>query len=820
MKKVLLFLLAWLLPVGLFAQRGNNNSQKALVFTNVTVIDATGAPAKPDMTVVIKGGRIAALGKTAKLHVPENARVVDATGKFLIPGLWDMHIHPLDEKDYLALFTANGVTGVRVMRGEPLHHKWRQEISAGKLIGPRMVISSPVIDGPDSLHSGSVIVSSEDEARQVVRKVKKEGADLVKVFDLIPRDAYFAIADEAKKQGIPFAGHVPFWTSAAEASDAGQQSIEHCSFVLLACSTEGEGELRKKIKETLVKRPFSLPQVRARLKLMADITYGEKKAAELFARFVRNGTWVCPTLIVWHGHLFRDEKDLANDPRLKYMPLSTKDSWNPKNNVSVALAIGEGQADLRKLCEKHLAIVGAMRRAGVGLLAGTDTAPTAYSFPGFGLHDELALFVQAGLSPMQALQTATYNPAKCLRKLDSMGTIEQGKVADLVLLDANPLQDISNTQRIAAVVVGGKMFDKTALQKMLAQAEAARLHHAAADGKIEHVKLLISEGADVNARDQKGLTPALIALDACELAMVDLLVEKGADTTTPHLAAYTGDLRGIKSLLEKDGPVDSLEGLTLLHAASAGGHIDVVEYLIAEGFEATATTEDNKTTPLHLVAVSGHEEVAGLLIDKGANVNAKDGRGCAPLYLAAQYGDIEVAQALLAEGADPNQENSNGKTPLQAAAGNGHRAIAQLLIEAGAEVNQEDSEGETPLYQAAWNGHRAIAELLIEAGAEVNAQKNNKWGETPLHYATWGGHEDVAELLIARGANVNARDNEQGTPLHFAANRGHKDVLELLLAKGADVNARNQGGDNPLLIAKAKGHKELVELLRKHGAKE
>jgi cytosine/adenosine deaminase-related metal-dependent hydrolase len=207
MKKVLLFLLIWLLPVGLFAQQGDNNQQKALVFTHVTVIDATGAPAKPDMTVVVRGDRIEALGKTSKLTVPRNAQVVDATGKFLIPGLWDMHVHPLDEKNYLALFTANGVTGVRVMRGDPVHHKWRQEISSGKLIGPRMVIASPLLGVRNA--TWGVVVSNEEEGRQLVREVKKEGADFIKVYSHLSRDDYFAIADEAKKQGIPFAGHVP-----------------------------------------------------------------------------------------------------------------------------------------------------------------------------------------------------------------------------------------------------------------------------------------------------------------------------------------------------------------------------------------------------------------------------------------------------------------------------------------------------------------------------------------------------------------------------------------------------------------------------------
>ncbi len=407
MKNALLFLLVWLLPVGLFAQQEDNNQQKALVFTHVTVIDATGAPAKPDMTVVIKGGRIAALGKTANLDVPENAHVVDATGKFIIPGLWDMHIHPYGDKNYLALFIANGVTGTRVMLGLPKHHQWRKEIPAGELMGPRMGISSPMVGKAGDFPAGN----NEDEGRQVVRKVKKEGADFVKVMQFIPRDAYFAIADEAKKQGIPFAGHLPYFVSAAEASDAGQQSIEHAYHILMACSSEGEEELRKKNK--IWARKKTLEVVRDRNKLFAGITHSEKKAAELFVRFVKNSTWVCPTIMVYHDFAFRfrDMEDITNDPRLKYMTSHARDRY--KNNTFLTLVLGEGRDDFRKISEKQLAIVGAMRDAGVGLLAGTD-----HIQPGFGLQDELALFVQAGLSPMEAVQTATYDAAKCLGLLD------------------------------------------------------------------------------------------------------------------------------------------------------------------------------------------------------------------------------------------------------------------------------------------------------------------------------------------------------------------------------------------------------------------
>ena len=450
----MLFLLVCLLPFEVFGRQKASSGQTALVFTHVTVIDATGAPAKPDMTVVVRGDRIEALGKTSKLTVPQNARVVDATGKFLIPGLWDMYNYPHVKKEYLALFIANGVTGMRVMWGDTWHYTQRKEILAGELIGPRMIISGKPSAGKPS-------AGYEEAGRQAVRKIKKEGADFVRVDIIIPRDAYFAIADEANKLGIPFAGHLPYGVSLAEASDAGQQSIGSCAFVLLACSSEGEEELRKKGKKMNDTPMGELERVCARYKLIADITHNEKKAAELFTRFVRNSTWVCPTLIYRYEKLFSK----ANEPRLKYMPLSTRDRW--KNDVRVATATEEIRANHMKFFEKNLAIVGEMNDAGVGLLAGTGTY-----MPGLDLQDELLLLVQAGLSPMEALQTATYNAAKCLGLLDSRGTVERGKVADLVLLDANPLQDIRNTQRIAAVVVGGKIFDKTALQKMLAQVEA------------------------------------------------------------------------------------------------------------------------------------------------------------------------------------------------------------------------------------------------------------------------------------------------------------------------------------------------------------
>jgi imidazolonepropionase-like amidohydrolase len=204
------------------------------------VISATGAPAQPDMTVVLAGARIAAIGTSKSVSIPKRARVVDAKGKFLIPGLWDMHAHiggedgddDNKEKAYLSLWLANGVTGIRIMDGLPVHHGWRMEMEEGSLLAPRMVIASRIIGGE----------MSAAEARQLVRKAKQEGADFVKVHDGIPRDAYFALVDEARKSGLAVEGHVPESITAAEASVAGQKSIEHLTGVAKAAPDDKQAQ--------------------------------------------------------------------------------------------------------------------------------------------------------------------------------------------------------------------------------------------------------------------------------------------------------------------------------------------------------------------------------------------------------------------------------------------------------------------------------------------------------------------------------------------------------------------------------------------------
>jgi len=447
-----------LLPTLLLAGGRTAPEQKALVLTHLTIIDITEGAPKPDMTVVITGAHITDLGEASKVSVPKGGRVIDASGKFLIPGLWDMHVHWYG-RDTLTLFTANGVTGIRQMFGNSDLLRWRDEIAKGSLQGPRMVVASPIIDGPQPVWPNSISVRNEDEGRKAVTKVKKWGADFVKVYSLLPRDAYFGIADEARKQGLPFEGHVPFTVSAAEASDAGQKSIEHLTGVILACSDQETESRSERVNAN------SQP-ARARPEVRAIETFSAKKEAELFARFIKNGTWQCPTLTVRRSAAYQDDPNFRNDERLRFIPRQILERWD----MRIANRRPENYANEKRLFQKQVEVVGDMSRAGVLLLAGTDTG-NPFCFPGFSLHDELALLVKAGLTPTESLRAATLNPAKFFGLDQTLGTIEQGKLADLVLLDANPLEDIRNTQRIDAVIMNGRFYDRKALDNMLASAQ-------------------------------------------------------------------------------------------------------------------------------------------------------------------------------------------------------------------------------------------------------------------------------------------------------------------------------------------------------------
>ena len=396
----------------LFASAVPAAAQDSFVIAGVTVIDGTGTAPLTNRAVIITGDRIVGIvGATDTRSIPEGARIIQARGKFLIPGLWDMHVH-LTETDLGAL-VAYGVTGVRDM-GNFLSEvdSWRAEIAAGTRVGPQIFRVGPILNG-QAFGPAHVAVNSDAEARSAVRVLKHVGVDAIKIHRALSREAYFALSDEAKKLSIPFVGHIPQAVTAQEATDAGQASFEHT--------------------ETLFEGARPLKQ---------------EEAPALFVRLVENRTAFTPTLVNYRGSA--EPANIDPDLLRRYPDLP---------------------AGRQRIFNSFLELVGSMNQTGVTLMAGSDLGSPWIS-PGSSLHDELAILVQAGLTPLQALQTATRNPARFLSV--EAGTVEVGKLADLVLLDANPLVDIHNTRRIYAVILRGKLLDGSELQMLLKSAQPRR----------------------------------------------------------------------------------------------------------------------------------------------------------------------------------------------------------------------------------------------------------------------------------------------------------------------------------------------------------
>jgi Amidohydrolase family len=449
-------------------------SAQSLIFKHATVIDVTGGARRTNVDVAIENGRIAAIKKG--VHIRRGATVIEAKGKFLIPGLWDMHIHLGPPEIFFPLLVANGITGVREMySGIPIQtiRGWRARADVPRIFAPGF------IDGPPMLSNGApppgaIAVATPNDARFAVRALAQSGVDFIKVYNSIPREAYFALAAEARAIGIPFAGHVPEGVSPLEASEAGQRSQEHFINILLACSTE-ETELRAARVGAMLDDHLS-GEARMRLLAFPDPaglfdSYSEEKAANLFRAFVRNGTWQTPTLALLDGFARARDEDFVHDPRRKYLTKQWSDAWDPRNTFFLRDLTPEAYATLntqiRALLERYKKLAGDMHRAGVEFLAGTDANGWNPVYPGFGLHDELALLVASGLTPLEALQAATIHPARYFGIERETGSIETGKAADLVLLDADPLADIRNTAKIAAVVMRGRLYTRADLDAML-----------------------------------------------------------------------------------------------------------------------------------------------------------------------------------------------------------------------------------------------------------------------------------------------------------------------------------------------------------------
>jgi len=451
--------------------------ENALAIVHVTVVDMAGAAPRPDQDVIVKTQRIAAVGPSGSIAVPRGARIVDGRGKFLIPGLADMHVHltaagePDGSRSFLIpLLLAHGITTVRDMGGYleslvPL----RREVQNGKRPGPQIVYAGPYLDGSPPSFEPSLVVRNAEQADQAVRQLAGRGVDFIKVQSMLSRDAYFAIARSARREHLPFAGHVPDRVTAAEAADAGQRSIEHLTNVLRGCSNDEKRLIEEQfyVPHKTVTAAAAHDRVLAWQREMLD-SYSQPAADALADKFVAKEVWQTPTLVLLQQNAFPTAPVAARrDERERYIPAATLAIWRKVRAEQMRFLTQAESALRERLRAKSASLVGQMQRRGVRILAGTDS-PAPYVFPGSALHDELALLVEAGLTPREALESATRNAAEFLGTTENVGTVTPGKFADLVLLDADPLEDIRNTERIRAVVLRGRLLDREALDGLLA----------------------------------------------------------------------------------------------------------------------------------------------------------------------------------------------------------------------------------------------------------------------------------------------------------------------------------------------------------------
>jgi imidazolonepropionase-like amidohydrolase len=406
----------------------------SLALVNVNVVSVDEARVLPEQTVLIRGNRICAVVAAAGAAVPEGATVVNGGGRYLMPGLWDMHVHALWDTQvadlFMSAFVANGVTGVRDMGGDlGIALEVRRRQRAGELVAPRLVVAGPIVDGPVPVHAAiSMAVTDSAEAVAAVDSLAGAGVDFIKVYTLLPPDAYAAVAARARMHGLAVAGHAPPEVPVEELARE-QRSIEH---------------LREEVG-MFCSRADSVA------------------CAGTMSVFQAAPVWQTPTLVVLHAKTHLDDTSLTSDPRVAQLPPVVTADWEALRQARLRRNDAAAWREAKARWQEQLWLTGQLHRAGVPLLAGTD-AGVLYTYPGSSLHDELELLVEAGLTPAEALRTATTEPARYLGASDSLGAVGVGMVADLLLLEENPLDDVRRTRGIAGVVLNGRYLSRAMLQ--------------------------------------------------------------------------------------------------------------------------------------------------------------------------------------------------------------------------------------------------------------------------------------------------------------------------------------------------------------------
>jgi imidazolonepropionase-like amidohydrolase len=413
---------------------------QTVAFTNVSVLPMDSNRVLQNQTVIVTNGRIAALGPAGSAKVPAGATQVEGRGKFLMPGLAEMHGHvppPTAPKELtenvLFLYAASGVTTVRGMQGAPGQLELRERAKSGELIAPTLYLAGPPF-------SGNAVKTPEDASARV-RQQKSEGWDLLKVLTGLSIESYDAMARTAKEAGIPFAGHVPAAVGIVHALDMGQQTIDHID----GYAEHLDGETK----------PVAAAAVQ-----------------DLVARTKKAGAWIVPTLVVWEtlrGPVTLESR--TGLAELKYLPRDQVTQWtgalqkrltNPQFN----------SAQAKLYIDNRMQLLRALHAGGVGILLGSD-APQQFNVPGFSIHREMKRMADAGMSQYEILKSGTANVGQYFKAQDDFGTIAVGKRADLILVDGNPLQDLANAERRSGVMIRGRWIPEADIQWRLRQIAAA-----------------------------------------------------------------------------------------------------------------------------------------------------------------------------------------------------------------------------------------------------------------------------------------------------------------------------------------------------------
>jgi imidazolonepropionase-like amidohydrolase len=409
------------------ANRNTSKHKGALVVTNVNLIDGTGKPVQNGVDIVMENGRITAIGKQPALKIPKGAMVIDGEGRFALPGLWDMHAH-FEQVEWGPVYLAAGVTTVRDVGNEfEFMTAVRDGIKAGRGLGPRILLAG-IVDGDSPSALGVIRANTPDEARAVVKRYYDAGFNQIKTYSSIKPDILKVICDEAHKLGLTVTGHVPQGMTTFQAIEAGMDQINHIQYV----------------PQTLLPKDY-----KAERGVVPKIDFESAEAKQAIEFFKRHNTVFDPTLVVFDW-LFHP----ANEPFANFEPGAAKlprELYAPVNNTGLPPERAQFGRDSMKL---FLEIVGFLHKNNLTVVAGTDQV-----VPGHSLRREIELYVKAGFTPMEAIQAATIVPARVMKMDKDSGTVEPNKYADLILIDGNPLENISNIRNTKYVITNGKIYD-------------------------------------------------------------------------------------------------------------------------------------------------------------------------------------------------------------------------------------------------------------------------------------------------------------------------------------------------------------------------